>query len=187
MRVFTNNIQTLISSDNKIDFFFLITLNLNLTYRLSSLSFDTAYDGNTFLASGAILSVDSPRISSVLDRDSYTIVVADPDDELLAEARTGIVGKGIEVRVGFFNSNGVPLLNVNDTVPVYKGYVDSPQIINDFESKTLSIEGTSPMSDLDLMRAFYTTSTGMDQFDLTDTCFDRIHEGYDLQIRWGKV
>jgi len=187
MRVFSNNLQTLINSVDKLDFFFLITLKLNSTYRLSSLSFNTPYDGNTFLASGAILSVDSPKISSVLDRESYTIVVADPDDELLAEARTGIIGKSIEVRVGFFNSLGVPLLDVNDTVPVYKGYVDSPQINNDFESKTLSIQGTSPMSDLDLMRSFYTTSTGMDQFDVTDTCFDRIHEGYDLQVRWGKV
>jgi len=187
MRTFSPTISALFESLDKLDFFFLITLELNSTYRLSSLSFDAVHDGNTFVASGAILSVASPRISSIIDRESYDIVVADPDNQLLAEARTGIVGKNISVQVGFFDSQGTPLLGVGEVIPIYKGYVDTPIISNDFESKTLTIQGTSPMSDLDLVRSFYTTRAGMDQLSVTDTSFDRIHEGYDLQVRWGKV
>jgi hypothetical protein len=72
-------------------------------------------------------------------------------------------------------------------VQVYQGYVDTPIISNDWDSKTAVIEGTSPMSDLDAVNVFYTSRDGMDQRSTTDTSFDDMFEDGEIKYKWGKV
>ena len=70
---------------------------------------------------------------------------------------------------------------------VYKGVVDKPLINNNFDTKLAVLEGTSPMSDLDMVRSFMTSKAGMDQRSASDTSFDEIFDDKQITVKWGKV
>ena len=186
MRQFSTDVQNAINSDF-VEYFFLVDLYLNNNYYLTTHSTDISVDGKIYSANGVIMGYDTPRQNSVLNREAYSMSFVDPTDELFDEFRQGVVGKEISVRAGFVSTAGVPLTSTNDLVYVYRGYVDSPSISNDFQSKIATIEGSSPMADLDMVRPFFTTKYGISQYDNTDTCFDRINDGYELQVKWGKI
>lgn len=186
MRQFSAAVQNVINSDN-IRFAFLIKLEFNTTYYLTSFSRDIEYNNNIYLANGGLYEFDSPKFSSVVDRESYKIVISEVLDTLSAEFRANVVGKPISVFVALLDANGEPLLSLNDVLSVYKGYVDSPSITNDFEQKLAVIEGTSPMSDLDMVRSFMTSKNGMEQVSSSDTSFKEIFENKEITVKWGKV
>jgi len=186
MRTFSSAVQTVINSDN-IKFVFLIKLEFLSNYYLCSYHRDLEYDGRLYLANSGLFEFDSPKFSSVVDRESYKIVIADLLDVMSLEFRANVVGKPIQVFISLLDSNDQPLLGVGDVMSVYKGYVDSPAITNDFEQKLAVIEGTSPMSDLDLVKVFTASKDGMDQVDNTDTSFDEIYENKSVSIKWGKI
>jgi hypothetical protein len=89
--------------------------------------------------------------------------------------------------VALRDANGDLLLGTSDVINVYKGVVDKPVINNDFETKLAVLEGTSPMSDLDMTRSFVSSKDGMDQRSTTDTSFDEIYDGSEITVKWGKV
>ena len=186
MRQFSTAVQTVLDSD-LIEYAFLIKLQFNTTYYLTSNSYDVVYDGNTYLANGGLYEFDSPKFSTIVDRESYKVVISDLLDEMLAEFKINVVGKPIEVLVALRDASGDLLLTTSDIVHAYKGTVDKPSISNDFDEKLAILEGTSPMSDLDLVRPFVTSKNGMDQRSATDTSFDDIYDGSEITIKWGKV
>jgi hypothetical protein len=186
MRVFSSAVQTLIDSGN-IEYFFLITLEFTNTYRMTSYRSNLIYDGDTYIADGGLFEIDEPKFSSVVDREAYRIVIAEDLDEMSAEFEANVVGKPIDVKVGFVDTNGQPLLNVDDVVSIYKGNADSPSITNNWEEKLAVIEGTSPMADLDAVNVRYTSKDGMDQINTNDTSFDEIYGGREITFKWGKV
>jgi hypothetical protein len=188
MRLFSQDVIDIIKSDF-IEYFILVELNLsnNNYYLTTNKSNVTDNDGKLFLANGAIFEYDSPRQNSVLDREAYRIQFIDPSDELFAEFKQGVINRGVTIRAGFIHPTLGPLTGDTDLVYVYRGYVDAPTIKTDFESKIVEIECSSPMADFDMARPFFTTSYGMDQINTEDTSFDRINEGFELQIEWGKI
>jgi len=187
MRTFSSTVQNLISQ-NKVDFFFLIDLEFSVTHRLSSLPYDVTFNSNTYLSSSAILEVDSPKFSSVVDRESYRVVVVeDSSNTFKTEIENNVVGKNITVRVGFFDSNNEPVLTLADTLLVYKGYVDSPGISNNFENKLVTFEGTSPMSDIDMVIPFVGSKNGIKQKNSSDESFSNIYGESVIKLKWGKV
>ena len=186
MRQFSTALQAVLDS-GEIEYAFLIKLSFNSTYYITSNSYDVVYGGNTYLADSGLFNVDSPKNSTVVDRESYTIMVADLLDEMLTEFKINVVGKPVEVYLAFKDASGNLLLTEGDVIKVYKGTVDKPSISNDFEEKIAKIEGTSPMSDLDLVRSFITSKDGMDQKSDTDTSFDEVYSGSEITVKWGKV
>jgi len=186
MRTFSSGVQTLINS-NSLDFFYLIELKLNNTYRFTTAAYNMDYDNYTWLSDGGIFSIEPPKINNILDREAYKVTLIDLSDVLLEEFTTNVIGKDITVWLGFHDPYGVALLNNNDIVQVYRGYVDSPTISNDWGTKVATIEGTSPMSDLDRVNSFITSRDGMDQIDATDTSFDNVFVDTALTVKWGKV
>lgn len=186
MRQFSTAVQTVLDSD-LIEYAFLIKLSFNSTYYLTSNSYDVVYDGNTYLANGGLYEFDSPKFSTVVDRESYRVVISELFDEMMPEFKLNVVGKPIEVFVALRDANGDLLLSTSDVLNVYKGTVDKPSISNDFDQKLAILEGTSPMSDLDLVRTFITSKDGMDQRSSTDTSFDDIYDGTEVTLKWGKV
>jgi len=186
MRQFSAAVQNVINSDN-IRFAFLIKLEFNTTYYLTSFNRDIEYNKNIYLANGGLYEFDSPKFSSVVDRESYKIVISEVLDTLSEQFRANVVGKPISVFVALLDANGEPLLSPNDVLSVYKGYVDSPSITNDFEQKLAVIEGTSPMSDLDMVRSFMSSKNGMEQVNPDDTSFKEIFENKEITVKWGKV
>jgi len=186
MRTFSTEVSEALSQDS-VEYFFLVELELNSNYYMTTHADDITVEGNVYTANGAIFNYDPPKQNSVVDRDAYKIAFIDPTNQLLLEARAGMVGKTVRIRAGFVHDTLGPLTDPADLVYVYSGYVDSPSISNDFETKIVSIECSSPMADLDAVKPFFTTKAGVSQFDESDTCFDRIHDGYSLQLRWGKT
>jgi hypothetical protein len=188
MRTFSTTIQNLINQDN-INFFFLVDLEFNSTYRLSSLPYEVTFNNNTYSANGAILEVDSPKFSSVVDRESYKIVVIEtPTNTFKTEIEDyGVVGKNITVRIGFFDSNDSPILGTSDVILAYKGFVDAPAISNDLDQKLVTFEGTSPMADLDMIVPFIGSKSGIAQKDSSDNSFDNIYGESHIKLKWGKI
>ena len=186
MRAFSSAVQTVLDSD-LIEYAFLIKLDFTTSYHLTSNAYDVVYDSDTYLANGGLYEFDSPKISTVLDRESYKVVVSELLDEMMPEFKTNVVGKPIEVRVALRDAAGQLMLDAADVLLVYKGVVDKPTINNDFDAKLAVIEGTSPMSDLDLVRTFITSKDGMDQKSATDTSFDEVYDNTEITLKWGKV
>ena len=186
MRTFSSAAQAVIDSDT-IKFIYLIKLSFNTTYYFSSHNRDTIYDGHTYTSDGGLFEFDSPKNTSVVDRESYKIVIADLTDALSAELKFNVVGKAIDVKVALLDSSGEPLLGTADVISAYSGYVDAPSIEADFETKLAILEGTSPMSDLDMVRSFITSKAGMDQKSATDTSFDSIFKNNQISVKWGKI
>lgn len=187
MRKFSNDVVEALAQDN-IEYFILMDLYLNSEYKLTTHAADvTLSNGDTYSANGAIFEYDSPRQNSVLDREAYKIQLIDPRDTLFNELRTGVVNKRVTIRAGLIHETKGLLTNLEDLIYVYKGYIDAPKITSDFESKIVELDCSSPMADFDMVRPFWTTSYGMDQYSTIDTSFDRINEGYEIQISWGKI
>jgi len=185
MRKISPKVQALIDNGD-ISYFFLIDLELNNNYYLTSLPQDVTFRGNVYTADGGLFEVDSPKFSTVIDREAYKIVIADLNDALMRDFAKGVIGKDITVRVGFLDANKQPLLDEEDVVSVYKGYVDSPVITNNWEEKLAVLEGTSPMADFDSVNVVYTSRNGMKQINKDDTTFDDMFEGVDVAMKWGK-
>ena len=185
MRTFSAAVQTILASD-VIKYAFLIKLGFNSNYYLTSNAYDVVYDGNTYLANGGLYEFDSPKFSTVIDRESYKIVISEVLNLMMDEFNANVVGKNIEVNVALFNASGDLLTGSGDIIHVYKGYVDSPAISNNMGTKLAIIEGTSPMSDLDLVNPFITSADGMDQKNASDTSFDEIYENSEITLKWGK-
>ena len=186
MRNFSTNVQNVLYSDD-VRHFFLIKLEFSQNYYLTSLPYNVNYQGNLYTADGGLFEVDSPRFSTVVDREAYKVVIADLLNEMSAEFRAGVIGKPINVLVGFLDANGAPLLTPADVIQIYKGYVDSPSISNNWDERLAVVEGTSPMADLDSVNVIYSSKDGMDQLSATDTSFDEIYDGAEIATKWGKI
>lgn len=186
MRQFSQDVIQAINQDI-VDYFILVDLYLNQPYHLTTYPSNITTDGKTYLANGAIFEYDSPRQNSVLDRKAYTIQLIDPSNTLFNEIRNGVVNADVTIRAGFIHETQGILSDPSDLVYIYTGYVDSPKIQTDFNSKIVELDCSSPMADFDMVRPFFTTAYGMDQFSLNDTSFDRINEGYEIQVSWGKI
>lgn len=186
MRQFSSTVESILNSGS-VKFFFLIKLSFNSIYYLTSYSEDIVFEGNTYSANGGLFEVESPKFSSVIDREAYKVVVLDNLNEMKAEITANVVGKPIEVKLGFVDSNGIPITNPSDVISIYRGYVDSPVINNDWDRKVVILEGTSALADLDMVNSFIASRDGMDQKDITDTSFDQIYENSAIEVKWGKV
>jgi len=199
MRTFSSTVQNLISTDN-FNFFYLVELNFSNNYYFTTAPNDISHgeftslpagcsltSADSFVSDGGLLSIDPPKYSSVVDREAYKITLSDLSDVMLGEFNANVIGKGITVWLGIYDANFQPLLNTSDILLAYKGFVDSPGIANDWENKVATLEGTSPMSDLDRVNPFVTSKAGMDQISSTDTSFDTIFKDSALELKWGKV
>jgi len=186
MRQFSTAIQTVLDSD-LIEFTYLIKLSLASTYYLTSSSHDLEFDSNVYIANGGVYEFDSPKFSTVIDRESYKIVISEVLNQLYSEFRNNVIGKDVEVFVALKSAGGDYMLGTDDVLRIYKGTIDKPTITNNFNEKLAVIEGTSPMSDLDMSKPFITSRDGMDQKSSTDTSFDEIYKNSEINLKWGKI
>ena len=202
MRIFSSNVQSALNA-SKVDFFFLIRLDFNRPSgpiqaskikKFSNLPKDIIYNTETYTGSSGLFEYDSPKFSSVVDREAYKIVITDLINEISTEMRNNIVGHDIEVRVGFLDPNGEPYLNPQDVLLVYKGFIDRPILQSTQENKLAVLEGTSPMADLDMVRSFMSSKAGIglrsvidSEGNPTDTSFNFIYDNEEIMIRWGRI
>jgi hypothetical protein len=194
-------VRTLLSQ-KRIETFFLVTID---TYRFTSLPYDiTMSDGLSYLSDGGLMNVEPPRLSSSIDRESYKISLADTAFNFRSILEEGIVGKQLVVRVGVINNSDAPLLdagstfvdvdlplnNLQDTFLAYKGIIDSHQYAIEIEegTVTLTLEGSSPMADLDMIKQNFTNRETARIRNPSDSSMDFVFNGsMEVTLRWGKT
>lgn len=188
--------QTLINvlSQPSIESFYLVkiaAIELSPYLITSYASNITLSNGETYINDGRLVSVTPPKLSTVVDREIYTITLTDSDYFYGQFAETGLVGKKVEVRVGFINQNtGLPLTDISDTLLIYRGQVDSASYSIDTSnvgSVIFTLSCASPMANLDGVKVFYGSKPFMRDLNTEDTSFDQVYEGSGkINLKWGK-
>jgi len=198
MKIYSANIQQILDSD-KLSPYFLVMIELaSGTIYHTSTPMDITISGlGVFSADNALMSIDSPRLSTVVDREVYKLTYSDNNFAFRALFETGIIGTPVTVYVGFYNTldielggalPGQPLENIEDLVIAYKGFVDSHGHATDVEDQvTAVIECSSPMASLDLVKPFYTSRDSLRQLNSQDSSFDDVYNGSKaINLLWGK-
>jgi hypothetical protein len=153
----------------------------------------------TFKSNAGLLAIESPRLSSSIDRETYKLAYIDPTFEKRALFEQILTGSKLYVYVCFFNTTGnylgtfapgAPLTDQQDLLVAYQGLIDGQgYALNPEEGSVVaSIEGASPMANLGLTRAFLTTKEAMRQVNTNDTSFDQVYTGSKkMTYMWGKA
>ena len=187
MKTYSTHIQNAISSD-ELPLFVLVSVSFGTTtIRCTSLPYDVLYSSQTYLSDAGLLKFDNPIQTRIVDREAYSLQFVDNAGEIrgLIDAGTS-TGGDVEVLFGALNADNTP--NLTDVATVYKGVIESANINNDFRNITAVISCASPLADLELVKARYTSKGSQEQFSTTDTAFDNIYEGAAaIKLKWGKV
>lgn len=152
----------------------------------------TDSNGITYESDGLIVSADPPQQSSTVDREQYKLVLADVEFKLPAVAENGLVGKTLEVRLGFINPlNGLPLVeDPNDTLVIYKGKVDGLSgnaNLEEIGELLFTLTGAAPLISLDMSRGIFLSKDFVRARNPADGSCDDIYTGSGpLMLKWGK-
>ena len=170
--------------------FYMVQIDGNT--RLTTYAANIGLSDGTVYTPGDLISLDPPKMSSSVDRETYKISIADPNMEYGAMFEEGMVGVDVEVRVGFIDQKtGLPETGVSNTFLIYKGAVDglSYQInIEEVGESVAVITCSSPMANLDMAKPFHTSKDFIRNLNPEDSSFDQIYEGAGpVQLKWGKT
>lgn len=207
MRDISTPVKTLLAQEN-VQFFYLVKIgpfkdlaNVDQTIKHSLTPGGITIGSDVYTGtddiSNTLLHIDPPRMSSVVDKESYKLTYADPDFLWRPVFEKGFYSVPIIISLGFYNTTngtlggaapGYPLTSPADIVTVYSGYIDAPSYSTDLNGETtLLFECSSPMGDLAMTRTLVTSRDNLNQIDPTDTSFDEIYVGSrGLTLLWGK-
>jgi hypothetical protein len=156
----------------------------------------TTSDNKTFLSDGRLVSLDPPQLSSSVDTSSYKIILADSELSLGALfEQQKLIGKTASVRIGFVDltlpvDQQIPLTNINDTILVYQGQIDSfgYEISSEtIGSALMMVNFTSPMASLDLIKPYWGSKNFIQSLSPGDTSFDQVYQGSGkIKLKWGR-
>ena len=188
------NVQSVLSNKDY-DIFFIVRVydSTQTHHAMTSFYRDIQMsDTITYLSDGKLAGVDPPRASTSVDREEFSILLADPNFLLGSFASVGYIGKEIDVRICFINpADGTPYTNLSDTILIYSGYGDGTGYkINTEEQgeSLLKLMCSSPMADLDGKKGLYLSRDFVRGRNPDDSCCDHIYLGSGkIQLRWGKL
>jgi hypothetical protein len=218
MITFNNTIKAILASE-KAEAFMLFRIlgdsdNVRPLYAETTFYDDITLTKNSFPQPGyeyrsgnTLLSADPPQATTNVDREQYKVSIADPDRALIENVEfldltesadhSGsqfprlAIGRLMETRIGFVGVDGAPLLEIEDTVLVYKGRIDGAACTvdtNALGSQTLHLTGSSPMRNLDMRQAIFLSRDFMRKRNKTDTSCDQVYGGSGKMIlKWGKI
>jgi hypothetical protein len=149
-------------------------------------------DGVEYIADKTLKSIDPFKVASVVNREAFKFVIADPTIALGSDVEQGLVGCKIEVRVCFLHpTTGAVLTNTDDTLLIYGGYIDEIGYEINTEEQgevLLHVTCSSPLADLDKKNGIYLTKDVIRGRNPYDGCCDAIYLGSShLQLKWGKA
>jgi hypothetical protein len=186
MKSFSNNLLNALDQES-IRFYILVELLLNQTYRYTDAPSNLIFNGNVYTAQDRLYSYDPPKSTVYLDKETYRVTLIDHDNQFQAEARTGITGKQMNIYAAVRDFNNNLMLDPNDILTVYKGFVNGVSFSNDRADKLVFIEGASPVAKLDAVVPIITSQDSMRQYSATDTSFNQVYRGSTAELKWGKV
>lgn len=146
-------------------------------------------EGITYTDTNSIVDIGNLSVVSSVDRSLYNITLSSP--ALLAGNRIdiGLVGKLLEVRLGFIDpATDLPL---TQSFVAYKGLIDSVTYDIDTQvdgGEALKIGAASPVNDLGMKRFIFATKEVMRERNKKDSSCDVITRGsISAAIKWGKT
>jgi hypothetical protein len=172
--------------------------------------------GFLYPSDDSLVALDPPQATTNVDREQYQVSIADPSFSLLHdESFTNMndtdinshqnyfskrfIGRSMETRIGFIETRpnivdspeGHPLVNINDTIIVYRGRIDGVACSIDtgaIGSLLINISGSSPMRNLDLKKSVYLSRDFMRKRDPKDSSCDQVYGGSGKMIlKWGRA
>jgi len=198
MKKYSNNVSQVIGLPN-LSFFYLVQIEFSDgTVRHTSTPHNIDVNGlGLFIADNNLKNIEAPKLSSVVDRETYKITYSDNSQELRTKFDEGIVGTPVTVYIGLYNNStapiggvgvGQPFTSLADLIIAYKGVIDTHGYSVDVDSEiTALLECSSPMASLELTKPFYTSRDSMRQVNATDTSFDDVYSGSkEITLLWGK-
>ena len=188
MIVISPTIQAILNQPSVSPFYFVKTSG---GLRKTTYPNDLEFNGETFVSDGSIVSVQTPKMTSVVDKQKFKLAMADTYMDFAELTQNGLVGQLVEVWMSFVNPHtGQPIVSPVDVVLIYKGTVDAPshQInTSDGGSTLFNLDCSSPMGDLDRVRTYYASQDYSDKNHPGDTSYEQIFQGSGpVAIRWGK-
>jgi hypothetical protein len=152
----------------------------------------TLSDGVEYIADRTLQAIDPFKIASIVNRESFKFVLADPLISWGSDAEQGLIGCKVEVRVCFIHpTTGAVLTDTDDTLLIYGGYIDEiAYSINTQEQGEvlLQIGCSSPLADLDQKNGIYLSKDVIRGRNPQDGCCDAVYLGSShLQLKWGKA
>lgn len=139
-----------------------------------------------------IISVDIPRLDSVVDKSSYNIALVSNSITIKETLNNNLVGKIASVRFGFINPiNNTPDLNPEHILLFYKGQIAAVGFSNKTEAlgeQVVSIQLGSPMSNLDRVNCRIMTNESWTALHPTDSTYEQLYEGsIAVTFAWGRM
>jgi hypothetical protein len=147
--------------------------------------------GSVLYTPDSIVQIDNPKMNTTVDREQFRFVLSDPNFYDGAVVQSSLIGYRAEVRICFLHyTTKMPLTNLEDTILIYSGRVESVgyQVKTEERGEVLlGITCASPMSDLDLKKSIYLSRDYIRGRNPDDSSCDMIYGGSGiLQIKWGK-
>jgi hypothetical protein len=195
MRVIPAELQPILASGNHTMFYLLkIRKKLGIAnfYCGTTHASNIVYGGDTYYSDGRILSTDSISLSSVVDRDTFKVALADPSLTMVSELDStehgSLTGADAYLNAGYLDSNSQPILTA--VLPIYIGTVEAWGLTADTTNKgsiTIGITFSSPMNNLDQKRFIELSKQAVRARNPADSCCDQLYEGSSaMTLRWGK-
>ncbi len=152
----------------------------------------TLTDGRTFEANDLLVGADPPQLSTTVDREQYSITIADPEFLQGSLLENGMVGKRMEVLLGFLNPvTGLPYTNPADTFTVYRGRCDGGALkvdTREYGEVLARVVGVSPIMSLEKKKGILLSRDAVRQRNASDSCCDQLYEGSSaVVLKWGKA
>lgn len=153
---------------------------------------DLEFNGETYINDGAIIGLELPKMTSVVDRQRFKLTFADTYLDFAAIAENSLIGQTVEVWMSFVDlSTNKPILNPVDVILIYKGAVDAPaHQLNTGDGSTMqfALDCASPMADLDRTRTYFASQDYADKNYPGDNSYEQIFQGSGpVSLRWGKA
>lgn len=201
MRYISPNIEAVFAADHYQTFYLIaITGNsVDLKYTTYFEDLDVPSIGGTFLAKSNLAEFKPPVLENAANREFYKLTFVDADFQLRAVAESNIIGARVRVYMVATNpfeyplgnaETGQPLLDEADITLGFEGTLDTKEYaITPMEQiAVFTIECSTPMTSLGLVKSLLTSKDSVQQFDATDTCYDLSYEGSPaVNLLWGKA
>jgi hypothetical protein len=157
-------------------------------------SMDISFNSETYWSDSRLVNIEPPQLSSVVDRELYKLVLADPDMSLSPTVEANLVGKQVSVWLGltdFLTQATTLVCSPSNSILIYRGQVDSASYSYNTTAlgeALLTIACASPVADLDMKKPFWTSKEFIETINPGDRAFDLVNQGSaKINLRWGKA
>lgn len=197
MRKISSLIKGILASGDAMGFHLVKIISPTVTLLHTDLPYDLIVPAvGTYLCNSGLAAVEAPRLSSIVDRESYKLTYTDTASYFRTLFEASLVGASVLVQTGLINNSNATVggispgnIFMNDFITSYKGIIDGTAYTVNADDGTIvaMIECSSPMANLGMAKPMYTNKDSMNRINTSDTAFDSVFIGSKaVSLLWGK-